>query len=162
MIVKTKKHQLDPKIYRKVCLRNTLKTQWWLPVSIFTGIIVLNLLLNLVYFNTWIFFFAPLGVLLYYWFWWIQFTGAPHLAQMKPMFEKYMYEISSKDILMKVKPNEGAQIKWENIKSAEKTKDAYLLFMSKAQFIHLPFKIFNSDNDLRFTEAILKRKNLIK
>lgn len=162
MIVRTKKYQLPTKTYRRIGLARTLKTQWWLPVSIFAGIILLNLLLNLVYTNTWIFFLAPVGVLLYYLFWWIQFTGAPQLEQMKPMFEKFTYEISGKEILMKKSPKEGMQMKWEMIKNAEKTKDAFLLFFSKAQFIHLPFKIFNSDNDIRFTEAILKRKKLLK
>ena len=157
MIVKTKKYQLDNKIYRKIALRNVLKNQWWLPTAIFFGIIVLNLLLNLVYTNTWIFYFAPISLLLYYLFWLFQFTGAPHLEQLKPM----SYEISGKDILMKVSVKEGMQIKWDNIKSAVKTKDAYILYFSKAQFIYLPFKIFNSDNDLRFTEALLKRKNLL-
>jgi hypothetical protein len=162
MIVKTKKYQLPKKTYRKIGLSNVLKTQWWLPVSIFFGVIVLNLLLNLVYTNIWIYIFAPIGLLLYYLFWWVQFTGAPELEQMKPMFEKFTYEISGKEILMKKNAKEGMQMKWEMIKSAQKTKDAYLLMFSKAQFIYLPFKIFNSDNDLRFTDAILRRKNLLK
>lgn len=162
MIVKTKKYQLPVKTYRRIGLGYVLKTQWWLPVSIFSGIIVLNLLLNLVYPNIWIFFFAPISLLFYYWFWWIQFTGAPQLEQMKPMFERFTFEISGKEIMMKKNPKEGMQMKWETIKRAEKTKDAFLLIFSKVQFIHLPFKIFNSDNDLRFTEALLKRKNLLK
>ncbi|MCU0446630.1 MAG: YcxB family protein [Microscillaceae bacterium] len=161
MIVKTKKYQLDPKTYRRICMQQIFKTQWWLPISIFAGLIVLNLLLNLVYPNIWIFFLAPLGLLGWYGFWWVQFTGAPYLAQMKPMFEKFSYEISGKDILMRVNQKEGMQMKWEMVKRAEKTKDAYLLIFSQAQFIYLPFKIFNSDNDMRFTEAIMKRKNLL-
>jgi hypothetical protein len=162
MIVKTKKYQLEPKLYRRICMQQILRTQWWLPVSIFGGLIVLNLLLNLIYPNIWIFFLAPLGLFGWYWFWWIQFTGAPHLAQMKPMFEKFSYEISGKDILMRVNQKEGMQMKWEMIKRAEKTKDAYLLIFSQAQFIHLPFKIFNSESDMRFAEAIMRRKNLLK
>ena len=33
--------------------------------------------------------------------------------------------------------------------------------MSMAQFIHLPFRIFNSEHDLRFMDVILKRKNYL-
>jgi hypothetical protein len=53
------------------------------------------------------------------------------------------------------------QMKWEMIKKAYKEKDHFLLVVSRAQFIHLPFSIFNSENDLKFTESLLKRKNLI-
>jgi hypothetical protein len=162
MIVKTKKYQLDAKTYRRICMKQIFKKQWWLPVSIFAGIIILNLLLNLVYPNIWIFFIAPFGLLGWYWFWWIQFTGAPQLPQMKPMFEKFTYEISGKDIMMKVNAKEGMQMKWEMVKSVEKTNDEFILMMSVAQFIHLPFRIFNSDNDIRFVEAIMKRRNLLK
>jgi hypothetical protein len=47
------------------------------------------------------------------------------------------------------------------IKTAKKTNDAYLLSLSKAQFIHLPFRIFNNPNDLKMMDAYLKRKNLL-
>ncbi|NJL13254.1 MAG: YcxB family protein [Microscillaceae bacterium] len=162
MNVKTKKYQLDPKTYKKVGLRQVLKTQWWLPLALFFGIIALNLFINLFYFNTWIYFFAPLSLLVYYLFWWIQFAGAPQLPQMKPMFEKMHYEISTKEILMKKNQKEGMQLKWEMVKGVEKQKDAFVLFFSKAQFIHLPFKIFQSDNDVRLMEALLRRKKLIE
>jgi len=137
---------------------------WWIPVAIFAGVIVLNLLLNLVYHNIWIYFFAPLGAFLYYGFWWVQFTSAPNMPQMKEWFKKYMYEIGSQHIILKEKETspQGMQIKWEMIKSAEKHKDAFVLYLSIAQFIYLPFKIFQNDNDMKFTEAILRRKNLLK
>ncbi|MDX2301896.1 MAG: YcxB family protein [Microscillaceae bacterium] len=162
MIIKTKKYQLDNKTYRKIALVNVFKKQWWLPTSIFLGIIVLNLLLNLVYYNTWIFYFAPISLLLYYLFWLIQFMGAPHLEQMKPMFQKLSYEISAKEILMKINTKQGMQMKWEMVKEVEMRKDAFILYFTKAQFIHLPFRIFTSENDIKRTELILKRKGLLK
>lgn len=161
MNVKTKKYQLDTKTYRRIALKNVRKSQWWLPLTIFGGFIVLNLLINLVYSNYWIYIFAPLGVGLYYLFWWVQFTGAPQLEQMKPMFQRLSYEISGKELLLKMSAREGMQIKWDMIKKAEKDKEGFTLYLSKAQFIHLPFRIFNSDNDVRFTEALLKRRKLL-
>ena len=161
MIVRTKKYQLESKIYRKVGLRQILRQQWWIGASIFFGIILLNLLLNLVWSNTIIFYFAPIGLLFFYLFWLIQFAGAPQLEQMKPMFEKMSYEISGKEILMKKSAREGMQMKWPMIKKAEKKKDAFILFFSKVQFIYLPFKIFKSENDIRLMETILKRKELL-
>lgn len=161
MIVKTKKYQLEPKIFRRIGLWNTIKGQWWLPAAIFGGIIILNLLLNLVYPNIWIYFFAPLGVWFYYLFWWVQFTGAPHLEQNKVMFEKFTYEIDSRFITMKANAKEGMQLKWDMIREVQMKNDAFIFYVSKAQFVYLPFKIFNNQNDIRFVESLIRRKKLL-
>ena len=161
MIVKTKKYQLDKKIFRKIGMRQVFKQQWWLPVSIFVGVIVLNLLINLFYSNIWIYTLAPIGVGLYWLVWYIQFVGIPQLPQNQTMFEKLYYEISSPQILIKKNEKEGMVIKWDMIQKAEKRADAFVLILSKAQFFYFPFKIFNSENDIRFVESILKRKELL-
>ena len=62
---------------------------------------------------------------------------------------------------MKINEREGMPVKWEMIKAARKTKDHYLLALSKAQFIFLPYNIFVNQNDLRMMDSYLKRKNLI-
>jgi hypothetical protein len=72
------------------------------------------------------------------------------------------YEITSQQILIKLNPKQGMPMKWESIKRAFVGKDFFLLVISKAQFIYLPFKIFNSENERKFMETILKRKNLLK
>jgi hypothetical protein len=53
-------------------------------------------------------------------------------------------------------------IKWDQIKAAKVGKNAFTLVISKAQFIYLPYKIFNTQNERKFLETILKRKELIK
>ena len=63
---------------------------------------------------------------------------------------------------MKINARQGMPVQWNMIKRAEMGKDAFILYMSKAQFIHLPYKIFNSENEKKFMETILKRKELIK
>lgn len=88
--------------------------------------------------------------------------GVTQMEQNKVIFEKLAYEIDSRQILMKLNVREGMPVQWNMIKRVELTKDAYVLYMSKAQFIHLPFRIFNSENDRKFMETILKRKELIK
>lgn len=163
MIIKTKKHQLTPQTYKKVCMGEVLKTKWWQPLAIFGGVVAFNLLLWFIYFNYWIFVFAPLGAWLWYAFWWVQFTGAPQLPQLKPMFEKFYFEISSKELLMKVNAKEGMRIEWKSVTKVEKTKTAYLLFLSPAQFIEIPFSIFESDHDLNFVQKmIFERNHLLK
>ncbi|MBC7922962.1 MAG: YcxB family protein [Ferruginibacter sp.] len=163
MIIKTKRYKLENKTYINLAMRHLLRTQWrWAAVPV--GILLLNLVLNLtgVYANWWIYLVALLVVVGYLLFWFIQFTGVTQLEQSKPMFQKFIYEIDSRQILMKLNTKEGMQLKWENIKGAVKEKEHFLLFFSRVQFLHLPFTIFNSENDIRFLESILKRKNLLK
>ncbi len=157
MIVKTKKYQLPAGTYIKIALINVLKQQWWvipIAVAIAFGYFWIP--------SIWWIIGAVLAYGLYVLFWAIQFTGVTQMEQNKVIFDKMAYEIDSRQILMKINTKQGMPVQWNMIKSAEKRKDAYLLYMSKAQFIHLPFRIFNSENERKFMETILKRKELIK
>ena len=104
---------------------------------------------------------ALLAYALYWLFWVIQFAGVTQMEQNKVMFEKLSYEIDSRQVLMKINSKQGMPIKWEMIKDAQIKEDAYILVLSKAQFIHLPFRIFNSQNEIKFVETILKRKGFL-
>lgn len=153
MIVKTKKYQLPTGTYIKLGLINILKEQWW--------VVLIALLIGCGYFwiaSWWWISMAILAYALYWLFWVIQFAGVTQLEQNKVMFEKMAYEIDSRQILMKLNAKQGMPIKWDMIKRTEMKKDAFVFTMSKAQFIYLPFKIFNSENDVKFVETILKRK----
>lgn len=162
MLIKTKKYELTPKVYRRLGIRYIFKKQWWLPAAIFGGIILLNVIINLLgYKNWWIYTLALVGVWGWYLFWWIQYTGIPQMPQNKVMFEKYAYEINSQQILIRKNQQEGMVFKWDMIKEATKLSDAFLLVISKGQFLHFPFKIFNSEGEIKFLEAILQRKNLL-
>jgi hypothetical protein len=158
MIAKTKRYAFDPKIYRKIALVNLLKAQWWyaaLPVIIGALAFV---------WPSYKWWFISLFILipsLYILFWYIQFYGATQLEQGKIWFQKLSYEIDNKQILIKLDARQGMPMPWENIKKIEKREDYYLLVINKAQMIYLPFKMFLSDNDLRFFESVLKRKNLV-
>ena len=63
---------------------------------------------------------------------------------------------------MKINPREGMPMKWDQIQKAQIGKDYYLLTVNKAQLIHLPFRIFNTDNERKFVGSILKTKGLVK
>ena len=158
MIAKTKRYAFDPKIYRKIALVKLLRAQWWyaaLPVAIGA--------LSFVWpsYKWWFISFFVLIPSLYILFWYIQFYGATQLEQGKIWFQKLSYEIDNKQILIKLDARQGMPMPWENIKTVEKNEDYYLLVINKAQMIYLPFKMFLSDNDLRFFESVLKRKNLV-
>ena len=157
MIIKTKKYQLETGTYIKMGLKSILKEQWW--------VILIALAICCGYFwiaSIWWIIGAVIAYGLYVLFWTIQFAGVTQMEQNKPIFQKMAYEIDSRQILMKINAREGMPVQWNMIKRAEQGKDAYVLYLSKAQFIHLPFRVFNSENDRKFLETILKRKELLK
>lgn len=157
MIVKTRNYKFEKKDYRRFALKNILKEQWWV------GLIALAICLGFIWIHSvWWFVAAVLGAGLFVLFWWIQFYGVTQLDQSKMLFERFSYEISSQQIIMKINAREGMPLKWDQIKSAKIGKDYFLLFVNKAQLIHLPFKIFNSENERKFLTSILRTKGLIK
>ena len=157
MIVKTKKYKLESNTYIKLALRNVLRQQWWvslIALAICAGYLWIP--------NMWWFIGTGIALVLYLLFWVIQFAGVTQLEQTKMLFEKLSYEINSQQVLVKLNPKQGMPIKWDQVKRARVGKNYILLSVNKAQLIHLPFKIFNSDNERKFVESILKRKGLVK
>ena len=157
MIIKTKRYQLTSGTYIKIGMMNILKEQWW--------VILIALALSCMIFvihSHWWWIGSLIALILYSLFWLIQFAGVSQLEQNKVMFEKFIYEITSQQILMRLNVKQGMPVQWNSIKKAVKTRSAFLLILSKAQFIYLPFRVFNSDAELKFMEAILKRKGYIK
>jgi hypothetical protein len=157
MIVKTKNYRLEKNQYIKLAMRSILKQQWWV------SLIVLAICLGFVWIQSiWWFVAAILGGGLYLLFWYIQFYGVTQLEQGKMLFERFSYEITSQQIVMKINAREGMPMKWDQIKQAQVGKDYFLLTVNKAQLIHLPFRIFNSENERKFLTSILKTKGLLK
>ncbi|MCR9249829.1 MAG: YcxB family protein [bacterium] len=157
MIVKTKKYQLPTRTYIGIGFEGVLKQQWWVALiylAICAGYFIIP--------NWWWIIGATIALVLYLLFWLIQFAGVTQMEQSKFMFEKLGYEINSQQILMKLNSKQGMPIKWDNIKRAKKGNDFMILYLSKAQLIHLPRKIFKTENEYKFVETILKRKGLIK
>ncbi|WP_019989544.1 hypothetical protein [Rudanella lutea] len=184
MTIKTKRYAIDQKTYINVALKQWLRDNWkyiFIPIAF----IFLNAVLGItgIYPNIWIYVVIFLLTILYVLFWAVQITGISQMEQSKPLFEKYVYEIDSRQILMRINAKEGGLLKWEQIKAVEKNKNAYIFYLnsedalrnvkanwfakfvtrglSKAQFLYLPFNIFTSDHDVRFLETILKRKSLL-
>lgn len=161
--VRTKRYALETKKYIKLSMLNFVKTQWkWALIPL--ALLLVNAIISLtgVYPNIWIYIVILVGVLLYVAFWAIQFTGITQLEQYKPMFEKYQYEFDSRQILMKINQKEGGVMKWEQIQEVYRDKDAYVMVISRGQFIYLPYNIFNTEHDVKVFERILKQKNLLQ
>jgi hypothetical protein len=160
MIVKTKNYKLDKKLYINLALKSILKKQGWMAAA---GALLICLGYAIPGAQSfWWFIGAAVGLGLYLLFWWVQFYGVTQLEQGKMLFEKFSYEISSQQILMKINPREGMPLKWDQIKTAQVNKEAYVLFVNKAQLIYLPFKIFNSENEKKFVASVMRTKGLLK
>jgi hypothetical protein len=158
MIVKTKNYKLDKKVYRKLAFREVMRQQGWIAAL---GALVICLGYLWVP-SIWWFIAAFVGLGIYLLFWWIQFYGVTQLEQGKMLFERFSYEISSQQIVMKINPREGMPLKWDQIKRASIGKDSFVLFINKAQLIHLPFRIFNTENERKFLMSVLRNKGLVK
>jgi hypothetical protein len=158
MIVKTKNYKLDKKTYINLAFKNILKQQWWMAAA---GVLIICLQYTWAP-SFWWFVGATVALGLYLLFWYVQFYGVTQLDQGKMLFEKFSYEISSQQIVMKINPREGMPLKWDQIKKAQVGKDSFVLFVNKAQLIHLPFRIFNTDNERKFLSSVLRNKGLLK
>lgn len=156
---KTKKYQVPVNTYVKIGMKNIIREWWWaflVPVVLTSlgifigggwawGLVITSVVLTIVYLI----------------FWAAQFYGLSQVPQGKVLFEKLSYEFEQKQIKIMKSQKEGMMMPWDNIKKASMGKDAITLKLSIVQFIHLPFSIFQTENDLKFTERLLKQKGLL-
>ena len=148
---------MEKQDYIRLAFKNILRQQWWV------GLIAIAICLGSVWvFSIWWYVAAVVALGLYLLFWWLQFYGVTQLDQGKMLFERYSYEITSQQIIMKLNPREGMPIKWDQITSAQIGKDHFLLFINKAQLIYWPFKIFTTENERKFVQSVLRTKGLVK
>ena len=157
MIVKTKKYQLEKGKYMKLALAGVIRQQWWV-ILIALGLMSGAFLV----WSVWWIIGPVIAYGLYILFWLIQFAGITQLEQGKVLFEKLSYEITSQQILIKLNTKQGMPIKWEQVRRAKKVKSGFVLWLSKVQLIYFPLRIFNSENEQKFLETILKRKEYFK
>ena len=148
LAIKTKKFALEKNKFIVLNMLQFVRKQWyWAFVPL--ALILINAVLNItkVYPNYWIYVITILGALVYVAFWAIQFTGVTQLDQYKQLFQKYRYEIDSRQILMKLNDTEGGVIKWDIIKNRERQINELILthvqyvgiFIFSSRFNHIPF-----------------------
>jgi hypothetical protein len=157
MVIKTRKYQLTHSKYIKLALGMLLRKEWWYG---FGPLALIGIGIIADYF--WTFTIIALVIAIgYILFWLIQFAGLTQHEMGKIMFYNVNYDIDSKQIIMKFDAQRGMPMQWNTIKKVAKTKDAFILSFSKAQFFYLPFDIFRTQNDLKLMETIMSRKNLL-
>ena len=157
MIIRTRKYKLEQSEYIKLAMLNILREQWWVGL-IFLAICAMYFVVP----SIWWIIGAVIALILYLLFWLIQFAGVTQMEQSKILFDRLSYEITSQQIMIKLNPKQGMPMPWAQVKKAKVLKDAFVLVISKAQLIHLPYKIFNTENERKFLHTILRKKGLIK
>lgn len=157
---KTKKYQQDVNQFVQLGLMLVFKKWWYaflVPIAmIVTGIVFGGATL------WWMLGLSVLVTILYALFWGAQFYGLSQLPQGKPWFEKYHYEFHNKSLLVKKSEREGMELSWDKFQKVSKNKSGFIFHMSAVQFIFLPFSVFSSENDIKFVELLLRRKNLMQ
>ncbi|HOY97191.1 MAG TPA: YcxB family protein [Catalimonadaceae bacterium] len=156
---KTKKYQVPVNTYVKIGLENVIRDWWWVFI-IPVVLIVAGFLIG----GGWVWGLGITAVvltILYFVFWGAQFYGLSQVPQGKVLFDKLSYEFEQKQIKILKTQKEGMMMPWENIKKVFKTKDAFILKLSLVQYIHIPFHIFQTENDLKFAEKLFERKGLL-
>nr|WP_262905894.1 hypothetical protein [Hymenobacter terricola] len=177
MAIRTKKTQFTTDNYTRLVMVEVWKKDW--PYALIPFAIGL---LPAVFVHSWWWLALSLVLtLLFVLFRSAQVTGVTQMEQTKPLFERMNFEMDQKQMLLRVGPEKAMQLTWDAFSRARRDADAYLLYFKPGpapegmapwrlwlarafdvpMFLHLPLRIFNSPNDLKLFEALLRRKNLL-
>ena len=177
LAIRTKKYQLDTNTYTRLAMGMVWRKEWWYALIPFA----VGLLPAIIWHSWWWLVLSVVLTLLFVLLRSAQVTGVTQMEQSKPLFERMNFEMDQKQILLRVGPEKAMQVTWDLIGRAQRDVDAYLLFLKPGApptelaawrlwvartfdvpvFLHLPLRIFNSDNDRKLFEAMLRRKNLL-
>lgn len=178
LAIRTKKYQLEKETYTSIALKQVWRKDWWYALIP----LVLFLLPAVFSFSWWWVAAAVVVTILFVLVRSAQVLGVTQVDQGNPLFERLTYEIDQKQILMKRNDREGAALTWDMIKAARSKDDAFMLWLKEPGreqlpagfkgwlartfqvpvFILLPYRIFNSPNDIKLMESLLRRKNLVE
>ena len=91
----------------------------------------------------------------------LQVYAVTLVEENKIIFQRFSYQITSKCIIMQLTNKQGMNIAWEQIQKVKQKPKSYTLFLGPVQFIHLPKRIFQNPQAIKFFEMLLKRKKLV-
>ena len=177
LAIRTKKTQLTTDMYTRLVMGEVWKKDWYYALIPFA----LGLLPALFVHSWWWLALSVVLTVLFVLFRSAQVTGVTQMEQSKPLFERMNFEMDNKQLLLRVGPEKAMQLTWDMIGKARRDADAYLLYLKPGTppadtagwrlwlartfdvpvFLHLPLRVFNSPNDLKLFEALLRRKSLL-
>ncbi|WP_048825416.1 YcxB family protein [Hymenobacter sp. DG25B] len=177
LAIRTKKSQLDSNTYVRMALTEVWKKEWWYALIP----LVVVLLPAIFVFSWWWVVAAVLVTVLFVVLRSAQVQALAQMEQSKALFERVNYEIDQRQILMRLNDKQGMNIPWEMIEKVRQQDGAYQLYLKAPanadmptgwkgwvartftvpMFLYLPSRIFNSPNDLKLFESMLRRKSLL-
>ncbi len=177
LAIVTKKSQFDTNAYTKLAMAEVWRKDWVYALVPFA----IGLLPAIIWHSWWWLALSFVLTLLFVLLRSAQVTGVTQMEQSKPLFERMSFEMDQKQLLLRVSKEKAMQLTWDMIGKARRADDAYLLYLKPGDppadtagwrlwiartfdvpvFLHLPQRIFNSDNDRKLFEALLRRKNLL-
>ncbi|SDY22536.1 hypothetical protein [Hymenobacter psychrophilus] len=178
MAIRTKKHQLDTNTYTSIAMGRVWRREWWYALIPFA----VGLLPAIIWHSWWWLALSVGLTLLYVLFRSAQVTGVTQVEQSKPLFEKMTYEFDNKQIVLRRNEKEGMRLTWDMIGEVKREPAGYLLLLKSPElppevkgfkrwmartfdapiFVEVPDRIFNSGNDQKLFEAMLRRKSLLQ
>ncbi|MGI4887271.1 MAG: hypothetical protein ACRYFR_20125 [Janthinobacterium lividum] len=177
LAIVTKKSQFDTNAYTKLAMAEVWRKDWVYALVPFA----IGLLPAIIWHSWWWLALSFVLTLLFVLLRSAQVTGVTQMEQSKPLFERMSFEMDQKQLLLRVSKEKAMQLTWDMIGKVRRDDDAYLLYLKPGAppadtagwrlwiartfdvpvFLHLPQRIFNSDNDRKLFEALLRRKNLL-
>ena len=177
LAIVTKKSQFDTNAYTKLAMAEVWRKDWKYALVPFA----IGLLPAIIWHSWWWLALSFVLTLLFVLLRSAQVTGVTQMEQSKPLFERMSFEMDQKQLLLRVSKEKAMQLTWDMIGKVRRDGDAYLLYLKPGAppadtagwrlwiartfdvpvFLHLPQRIFNSDNDRKLFEALLRRKNLL-
>jgi hypothetical protein len=180
LAIRTKKTQLTTDAYTRMVMGEVWKKDWVYALIPFA----LGLLPAIFVHSWWWIVLAVVLTILFVLFRSAQVTGVTQMEQSKPLFERMAFEMDNKQILLRVGPEKegkAMQLTWDLIGRATRDAEAYTLYLKPGTpptgmaawrlwlartfdvpvFLHLPLRIFNSPNDVKLFDSMLRRKNLL-
>ena len=177
LAIRTKKTQLDTNTYTRLAMSEVWRKEWWYALVPFA----VGLLPALFIHSWWWLGLSVVLTILYALLRSAQVTGVTQMEQSKPLFERMSFEVDNKQLILRQSETKAMGLTWDTIGRVRKDSDAYLLYLKPGPapaglapwrlwlartfdvpvFLHLPLRIFNSPNDLKLFEAMLRRKSLL-
>ncbi len=177
LAIVTKKTQFDTNAYTRLAMAEVWRKDWVYALVPFA----IGLLPAIIWHSWWWLALSAVLTLLFVLLRSAQVTGVTQMEQSKPLFERMSFEMDQKQLLLRVSKEKAMQLTWDMISKVRRDGDAYLLYLKPGAppegtapwrlwlartfdvpvFLHLPQRVFNSDNDRKLFEALLRRKNLL-
>lgn len=156
--IKTRKFRMEPAEFTKIAMSSSLKKLWWaflIPIAIIApGLYWMSAL-------PWLLGTAVILTVLFVGLMYVFFKNFHTLPQGKMLFEKVAFYIDNQSMKVMVSEQEGMEVKYDLVKRLEVHPGKWVLFLSPVQFFIIPHTLFQSENDFKLAENILKRRGLI-